>query len=261
MTTTTTLVVGATGATGRHVVLQLLQQKQNVRAIVRSKKRLLNSLDEILPNASSNLHIVTRLDCTEANILDLDEDYLKDLTRGCDAVVSCLGHNMNFKGLFLPPRRLVKSSVERLIHAIEENQKSSFSTKKTKFILMGSDGVANPLGGDDKRSVTQRCALSIIRNLVPPHKDNERAASFIVTKRKEDNPHLEWTVIRPTDLVNDGVGTKYELFAKPQKYLFAGSSECVATRANVARSMVDLVLAEDLWDEWKFKMPVVHNLS
>lgn len=88
MTTTTTLVVGATGATGRHVVLQLLQQKQNVRAIVRSKERLLNSLDEILPNASSNLHIVARLDCTEANILDLDENDLKDLTRGCDAVVS-----------------------------------------------------------------------------------------------------------------------------------------------------------------------------
>ncbi len=167
---------------------------------------------------------------------------------------------MNFKGLFLPPRRLVKTSVKRLFHAIEENQNSSFSRRKTKFILMGSDGVANPLGGDDKRSLGERCVLGILRNLAPPHKDNERAASFIVSKKKEDNPDLEWTVIRPTDLVSDGVGTKYELFSKPQKSLFAGSSHGVATRANVARSMVDMILADDLWDEWKFKMPVVHDL-
>ena len=53
MTTTTTLVVGCTGATGKHVVLQLLQQKQHVRAIARSKERLLALLDEISPNAST----------------------------------------------------------------------------------------------------------------------------------------------------------------------------------------------------------------
>ncbi len=58
---------------------------------MRSKERLLNSLDEILPNSSSNLHIVARLDCTEASILDLGDDELKDLTRGCDAVV-CVSH-------------------------------------------------------------------------------------------------------------------------------------------------------------------------
>ena len=52
-TTTTTLVVGCTGATGKHVVLQLLQQKQHVRAIARSKERLLALLDEISPNAST----------------------------------------------------------------------------------------------------------------------------------------------------------------------------------------------------------------
>eukprot|EP00986_Skeletonema_menzelii_P018128 scaffold25419_cov108-Skeletonema_menzelii.AAC.1 len=51
--TLTTLVVGASGATGRHVVLQLLQRKQHVKAVVRSKERLLKSLDEIAPNAST----------------------------------------------------------------------------------------------------------------------------------------------------------------------------------------------------------------
>ena len=62
---------------GKHVVLQLLKQKQNVRAIVRSKERLINSLDELQPDSSSDLNIVSRLDATEASLLDLTQDELQ----------------------------------------------------------------------------------------------------------------------------------------------------------------------------------------
>ena len=67
----TVLVVGATGATGKHVVAQLLQKHHAVRTIVRSKDRLLSSLSDLLDmdNYASQLQI------TEAAILDLsDED-------------------------------------------------------------------------------------------------------------------------------------------------------------------------------------------
>ena len=57
-------------------MLQLLKQKQNVRAIVRSKERLINSLDELQPDSSSDLNIVSRLDATEASLLDLTQDEL-----------------------------------------------------------------------------------------------------------------------------------------------------------------------------------------
>jgi len=33
---------------------------------------------------------------------------------GCDAVASCLGHNLTFKRLFGKPRRLVTDAVRRL---------------------------------------------------------------------------------------------------------------------------------------------------
>ena len=75
---------------------------------------------------------------------------------------------------------------------------------------------------------------------------------------KTDYPHLEWTVVRPTDLV-DGPSSKYELFEKPQNTLFGGDG--VSTRANVAKSMCDMLLTEKLWEEWKFKWPVVHDLN
>ena len=116
----TTLVVGASGATGRHVVLQLLQRKQHVKAVVRSKQRLLTSLDEISPNASTEF--ASALDIHEASLLDLSDDDLMDLTSQCDATVSCLGHNISFHGIFGHPRKLVTEATQRLCNAIEANQ-------------------------------------------------------------------------------------------------------------------------------------------
>ena len=45
-TATTTLILGASGMTGRRLVEQLLAEKQNVKAIVRSKERF----KEIIPD-------------------------------------------------------------------------------------------------------------------------------------------------------------------------------------------------------------------
>ena len=256
-TATTTLVVGATGATGKHVVLQLLQQKQHVRAIARSKQRLLDALNEISPNASQEY--ADFLEVTEAAVLDLSEEELENLCSGCDACVSCLGHNLTFQGVFGKPRRLVTDAVKRMCHAIETNQSREQEETKipVKFILMGSDGVANPNGSDDKRTIGERIVLFLLRYLIPPHRDNETAAAYISGKTDNPNNNLEWTVIRPTDLI-DGTVTKYELFPKPPGSLFGGG-KVVATRANVAKSMVDMILTKSLWDEWKFKMPVLHD--
>lgn len=250
------LVVGATGATGRHVVLRLLKKKHNVRAIARSKERLMNSLDEIVPDSSRDLNIVSRLDVTEAPILDLSQSEIEKVVSGCDAVVCCLGHNLTFRGLFCPPRRLVTNSVQRLCAAIDANNETA-PGRKTRFILMGSDGVANPMGGDDRRSLSERVALTLLRHLLPPHKDNEKAAAC-VSNLSASRPGLEWTVVRPTDLIN-GDAKRYELFEKPRKGLFDGAKGGVATRATVASFMVGLVLDDGLWGEWRGKMPVLHD--
>jgi NAD(P)-dependent dehydrogenase (short-subunit alcohol dehydrogenase family) len=247
-----TLVVGSTGATGKHVVLQLLQQKQNVHAIARSKERLLDLLDEIEPKSRSLFE--KQLEITEASILDLSDEELRRVTEDVDVVVSCLGHNISFKGIYGKPRKLVTDATRRLFGAIEANQTAN-ADKKTKFILMGTCAVPNPAGGDDPRTRFERAIIFMLRYLIPPHSDNETAAGFISGKRS--NPHIEWTVIRPTDLI-DGSVTKYELFGKPQSSLFGGES--TATRANVAKSMVDMIMTDSLWEEWKFKMPYIQDM-
>eukprot|EP01083_Nonionella_stella_P005031 14658_1 len=145
-------------------------------------------------------------------------------------------------------------------HVLPTTQTSAESNKPTKFILMGSDGVANPNGDDDKRATSERAILTMLRYIIPPHKDNECAASYI---SKVDSPSIEWTVVRPTDLIN-GEATKYEVFTKPQKSLFGNVKDGITTRANVAKFMVDLIMTNDeggLWDTWKGKMPVVHDMG
>lgn len=239
--TKTVLVLGATGATGRHAVNQLLDLGHSVRAVVRSKERM----EGLLTSDPSKYG--DRLSLTEASLLDLSDDGLKSLVEGADAVVSCLGHNMDLKGLWGKPRRLVTDATKRLTNAMKE------VSPKAKFIHMGSNGVANPDGQDDKRPAFERSVIWTLRYTIPPHADNEQAAAYVYSLGIDS---VEWTVIRPSDLI-DGPVTEYDLETKPRPGLFSPGSP--ATRSNVADCMVNMILNDSLWNEWKFKMPVLYD--
>ena len=233
---TTTLVVGATGATGRHVVQMLLDKGQKVRAIVRSKERM----ERLLVGDFGD-----RLEITEASLLVLDDTVLQELTKGCDAVVSCLGHTPDFKGRWGHPRKLGTEAGVRLTTAI--------GTQNTKFILMGSNGVANPNGNADTRPFSERLVLTLLRWMIPPVADNEQAALYLHNLGKETS--VEWCIVRPDNLI-DGEVSKYRLLVKPRFGLFGPGQ---STRANVAHSMVELILNDEEWETWKYQMPVLNN--
>jgi nucleoside-diphosphate-sugar epimerase len=244
------LVVGATGATGRHVVQQLLDHptKPTVKVIVRSKQRMLDAL-----MYTDQEEYGDRLSITEATLLDLSDQDIEGQVSDVTGVVSCLGHNLDFKGIWGQPRMMVTESIQKLTAAMQKT-KTGPGKKNQKFILMGSDGVAHLAGTDDERSFTERTILSIIRFLIPPHADNEAAAAYLYGLDREQSS-IEWTVVRPTDLI-DGDARKYTLYSKPQGSLFGGGA---ATRANVAKSMVDLLTDEKVWEQWKYDMPVLHD--
>jgi nucleoside-diphosphate-sugar epimerase len=235
----TVLVVGATGATGKHVVQQLLDKGHSIRAIVRSETRM-----KALLAADANQY-GDRLSLTEASLLDLSDDQLKNLVQGTNAVVSCLGHTLTFKGIWGRPHKLVTDATKKLTEAMKQASPTS------KFILMGSNGVANPNGLDDPRPWTERAIIRIIRYMVPPHADNEDAAAYVYNLGTNG---LEWIVVRPSELIDADV-SEYKLEAKPKGLFSTGP----ATRANVAHCMVDMILNDKVWEEWKFKMPVLHD--
>lgn len=247
----TVLVVGATGATGRHVVAQLLRATEDashtVKVIVRSADKMRQILTQLCVPENARLQI------TQASLLEMTDAELLQQTADVDVVVSCLGHTLDWNGIYGHPRELVTDATRRLTTALMENNKKK--NGNAKFILMGSDGVAWE-GNDDQRSFFERCLISFIRYMIPPHRDNEGAAAYLLSlQQKQPDNSLEWVIVRPTDLVDEppSSGT-YQLYPKPQGSLFGSGT---ATRSHVAQAMVKLITNASLWNQWKFKMPVL----
>ncbi len=237
MPTHEVLLLGGTGRTGGRVLAQLLQRGLSVRAIVRSAHRL--------PAEVARHPALTVI---EADLLGLGDEDLARHARGCDAVVSCLGHVISFKGVFGPPHDLVTQATVRFFRAIEAARPES----PVKFILLSSVSVNCP--ADAPRPVLDRLVLWILRGLVPPTRDNQRAADFL-RQAGAGNRFVQWVVVRPDSLL-DGMTTEYLVRRGIQGSLFKPDS---TNMANVAHFMCELATDPSAWDRWAGKLPVIIN--
>jgi len=237
----TILVVGASGATGRLLVEQLLDHGQHVRVIVRAPESLPAGLTD-----HENLSVIT------ASVLELSDDQLAQHVSGCRAVASCLGHNMTLKGIFGNPRRLVTEATRRLCQAIKANQ----SETPTKFVLMNTSGNSNR-DLDEPISFAQKCVIGLIRLLVPPHADNEQAAETLRTAIGQHDTAIEWAAVRPDGLTNEDQVTDYEIFASPTRSAIFDAGK--VSRINVAHFMAQLITKDDIWTKWQGQMPMIYN--
>ena len=238
----TVLLVGGTGRTGRHVLHQLLERGISVRAIVRSGAKL-------APAAAGtpNLTVI------EASLLSLPAEDLQRHLRGCDAVISCLGHVLNPKGIFGPPRDLVTRATSRLCRGIEVLQPAA----PIKFILMSSVSVNRAGGLDQRRGPLEKAFLRMLCGVLPPAEDNQRAADFLQENIGPSNPFVQWTAVRPDTLRPGGVSA-YTLHEGLVNSLFAPGS---TNMANVAHFMCELVTNPKTWADWKAKLPVIINAA
>ena len=234
-------MVGATGKTGRPLVEQLLGKNHKVRIIVRSPHKL---PADILENPNTTV--------IEASILDLTDEEMTEHVRDCDAVVSCLGHVMDFKGIFGEPKKLCTDATQGLCKALEKDS----LPKPTKFILMNTVGVQNP-DLEEKRTWFERGLLTFLRHTLPPHRDNETAAEYLHSIVGKENKHIEWCSVRPDTLIDAEV-SPYDIKESPITGILNGRP---ITRSNVAHLMAELIENEELWSAWKFRMPVIMNSS
>ena len=237
----TTLVVGASGATGRLLVEQLLERGENVRVIVRSPGKLSDDLKN-----QANLSVI------HASLLDLSDAEMVQHVSGCRAVASCLGHNLNFKGIYGHPRRLVTDATRRLCGAIKANT----PTKPVKFALMNTTGNSNR-DLHEPISFGQKCVIWLLRLLLPPHVDNEQAADYLRTQIGQDNSMIEWVAVRPDNLIDEDQVSAYEVHPSPIRSAIFDAG--MASRINVGSFMADLITENESWNRWKGQMPVIYN--
>lgn len=234
-------IAGITGATGRRLAQQLLLQGHSVVALARSQGTLTKA---ILDHPALTLKI--------GNLLELTDNELSVMLEDCDAIGCCLGHNVSFKGIWGQPRTLVLNSVQRLYRiALEQGSVD----KPIRLVLMSSNGVLHP-DGQDNNKLADRAVLNSLRYLLPPHRDNERAAAFLL---QQHNPKVRWCIVRPDGLKDDLEITPFKTFTSAlQGPIFSSG---FTSRINVAAFMSKLMLDDDTWAQWQGKMPVIYDAA
>lgn len=239
----TILVVGASGATGSQLVEQLLIEKHNIKVIVRSPEKLPEAW-----KTNVNLQIIT------ASVLDLSDSEMREIVKDCNAVASCLGHNLTWKGIYGQPRKLVTDATRRLCNAIKWNNLQN----PTKFVLMNTTGNRNR-DLNEPISFAQKCVISLLRLLLPPHVDNEKAADYLRIEIGQNNNAIEWVAVRPDGLINEDKVSDYLIHPSPTRSAIFNAGK--VSRINVGHFMASLISDAILWTKWKGQMPVIYNKS
>ena len=234
----TVLLLGSTGRTGRCVLRQLLDRGIAVRAIVRRGS-----------GPSGLAGPVPGLTLVEGDLLALSDEDLRVQVHGCDAVISCLGHNLTLSGVFGPPRDLVTRAVERVCRAIH----SLDPERAVKLVVMSSVSVNGPRDRDTRRGPVEKAVLWLIRALIPPAEDNQRAADFLRDEIGGADRQVEWVIVRP-DTLGDAQPLEYDVHDGLANGLFAPGH---TTRFAVAHFMCELVADGTTWRRWAGRLPVI----
>ena len=232
------LVLGASGATGKLIVQQLLKKIIQVRIVVRETA--------IIPHQISNNKSI---EVIKGNINDFEIAKVKDLVKDCDSIICCLGHNISFKGIFGAPRKLVFNTVVKIIEALQSRE------LKPKFILMSTTAYTNRKVGE-VNTFGEKIVFSLLKVLLPPHKDNMLAADHLVYKLGSKT-NIDWVAVRPDSLLNEENVSEYEVHNNKTRSAIFNPGK--TSRINVSNFMAELIANDKLWREWKYKTPVIYN--
>lgn len=236
-------VVGASGATGKNLVKQLLKMGQDVKVIIRSSSKV--------PETWSKNDKVSVI---KGNINELNVDEMAGYIKGCQAIASCLGHNMSWKGIYGKPRKLVTDAVGLICEAIVKNAPEN----PVKLVLMNTAGNRNR-DLNEPISFGEKLVVGLIRLLLPPHQDNEKAADYLRINIGQTHPLVKWIVVRPDTLTNEDKVTGYTTHPTPARSAIFNPGK--TSRINVGDFMATLIVKRDYWDKWQGKMPVIYNVE
>jgi hypothetical protein len=141
------------------------------------------------------------------------------------------------------------NAVKKITAAIE----SVDATRK--FILMSTTAYTNKHQGE-KNTFGEKLVFSLLKIVLPPHKDNILAGDYL-TYEVGASEKMEWIAVRPDSLFDEESKSEFEIYeAKVRSPIFnAGKT----SRINVAHFMVDLLVNDSLWKDWKYKAPVIYN--
>ncbi len=233
-----TLILGASGATGRLVVAQLVDRNLPVKVVVRDHSTVLE------PYRDHEL-----VETVRGNIDEFDLPQLTELMSDCDAVISCLGHNISFKGMFGKPHHLVANLVKKICVVAESG------SNPKRFILMSTTAYTNRTVGETLKG-KDAFIFGLLKLVLPPHKDNMLAGDYLVHHAGAETT-LEWVAVRPDSLIDAAEVAEYELFETLQRNPLSNPGK--SSRIQVAHFMAELLVDDKLWKQWIYRTPVIYS--
>lgn len=97
---------------------------------------------------------------------------------------------------------------------------------------------------------------ALLRLLLPPHPDNEKAAEYLRTVIGQKDNAIEWTAVRPSSLIDEEIASEIEVYSSPTRSILKDGE---ISRTNVGNFMANLITNNDIWNKWKGQMPVIYN--
>lgn len=193
MTTQSTfLVLGATGGTGRHFVLQALGDGHKVRALVRSPTKI--------SSRSANLEVC------KGSITDPPD--VDALLAGVDFVVAMLGDREAQQHA-----RINEAFVRKLVPAMRR--------QGVKRFLYQAGGLSKPHGGH-LSPLLWTIRHTVARGFIGQHEDNEAVMAYLATEAND----IEWIVHR-AGIGSDGA-SKGRLQRSGSRFSVATHMDCAA---------------------------------
>jgi hypothetical protein len=150
---------------------------------------------------------------------------------------------MSFKGIFGHPRQLVTEATQRLCRAVKANKPK----EPVKFVLMNTAGNSNR-DLNEQISFAHNGVIGLLRLLLPPHVDNEKAADYLRTQIGQNDEVIEWAVVRPDNLIDEPETTEFAVHPSPIRSAIFDAG--VTSRINVGCFMADLISDDATWMEW-----------
>lgn len=234
------LILGASGATGKQVMMQLIEREIHTRIVIRNGA-----------NIPGEIRTSNFVEIINGNISEFNEQENRDIIDGCNKVVCCLGHNISLKGIFGKPHLLVYRSLRNICDTIER-----FSEIEMKVVLMSTVAYDNRKTGE-KRSFFEKIILSMLYMLLPPHKDNVCAANYLLKEIGKNNEKIEWVAVRPDSLIDKNEVSPYEVVESIERSPLFDPGK--TSRINVGHFIVELLTNDELWKKWKGETPVIYN--
>jgi len=156
---------GATGGTGKEILIKLLEQKHQVFALVRNP--------DVLGITDDNLKIV------KGSIYN-SETYQNELSR-CDFVISALGTGTSRK-----PTDIYSKGGQQIVTAMQK--------VNVKRLITLTAGAFDPTDPATRNFIVKYLVQPLFKNI---YSDMQKWEAIL-----ENNTSIDWTIIRPSRLLN-----------------------------------------------------------